>query len=380
MKALSPYKEAVEVLKEAGGEISELCYQCGLCTGSCPWNLVRSFLVRRLMHESQLGLVDFESEDVWLCATCGMCVQACPRGVEIIDVMRALRRTVVGLGVGAVPDSLRLATNSMASAGNPWGEPREQRGDWAGALNVKPFAEGTEVLYFPCCLVEYDTSIRPIGQAMARVFQGLGVDFGVLGAEEENCCGESARKVGNEELFQELVSRNTKSFAEKGVRKIVVSSPHCYYTFKNEYPQNGIEVVHSTQFLAEQLREGKLKFSKEVNRKVAYHDPCYLGRHSGVYDEPREVLSSIPGLELVEMADNRENSLCCGGGGGRVWMETPAEERFGDIRIEQAREVGANVLAAACPYCRLMFETSAATPAGEPVEFKDVSELVAEAM
>jgi Fe-S oxidoreductase len=380
MKALSPYKEAVDVLKEAGGENLELCYQCGLCTGSCPWNLVRSFLVRRLMHESQLGLVDFESEDVWLCATCNMCVSVCPRGVEITDVMRALRRTVVGLGAGAVPESLRLALNSMASAGNPWGEPREQRADWAKTLNVKPFAEGTEILYFPCCLVEYDTNVRPIGQAMVSIFQGQGIDFGILGADDENCCGESARKVGNEELFQELVSRNTKSFAEKGVKKIVVSSPHCYYTFKNEYPQNGIEVVHSTQFLAELLREGKLKFSKEVNKKVAYHDPCYLGRHSGVYDEPREVLSSIPGLELIELPDNRENSLCCGGGGGRVWMETPAEERFADIRIEQAREVGADVLAAACPYCRLMFETSTATPAGGAVEFKDISELVAEAM
>lgn len=369
MKAVVPYKEAVHLLKEAGGEGLELCDQCGLCTGCCPWNVVRRFPLRRLIHEAQLGLVDFGSDDIWLCTTCGLCVERCPRGVAIIDIIRALRRTVVRRGVGGVPKSVRMATNSIMSAGNPWGEPREQRSDWARRLNVKTFTEDTDILYYPCCLVAYDPSVWAIGRAMTTIFRKLDVDFGVLGPEEE-CCGETARKVGNEPLFQGLVWRNTRVFSEKHVRKMVVSSPHCYYTFKKEYPQNGFEVIHSTQFLGQLVREGRLKFGKQINKRVAYHDSCYLGRHSGLYDEPRELLTSIPGLELVELPENRENSLCCGGGGGRVWAETPVEQRIAELRIGQAREVGADVLASACPYCRLTFESCARVlPTGQVRSF-----------
>lgn len=379
MTVLTPYKEAVDVVKEAGGDPLELCYQCGLCTGSCPWNLVRSFLVRRLIHQSQLGVVDFEADDVWLCATCGACVERCPRGVEIIDIMRALRRTVVALGVGKTPESLRIALKSVATLGNPLGEAREKRAEWAEALGVKPFAPGTELLYFPCCFVAYDASNRRVGEAMVKILNAAGVDFGVLGSAEY-CCGESARKAGSEDIFQAAVAENTAAFEQNGVRSVLVSSPHCYYTFKNEYPQNGFEVVHSTQYIAGLLKEGRLKLSKELNKRVTYHDPCYLGRHSRVFDEPREVLSSIPGLELVEMADNRENSLCCGGGGGRIWMETPVSERYANDRIGQANEVEAQTMALACPYCMQMFESSAQTSGEQAPEFRDVAELVAEAL
>ena len=379
MTVLTPYKEAVDVVKEAGGDPLELCYQCGLCTGACPWNLVSSFMVRRLIHQSQLGVVDFEGDDLWRCAACGACVERCPRGVEIIDVMRALRRTVVALGVGKVPDSLRIAVKSIATLGNPWQEAREKRADWAQKLGVKPFAPGMELLYFPCCLVAYDADSRRIGEATVKVLQAAGVDFGILGSAEY-CCGESARKAGNEDIFQAALAENTAAFQANGVKSVLVSSPHCYYTMKNEYPQNGFEVVHSTQYIAGLLKEGRLKFSKELNKKVTYHDPCYLGRHSRVFDEPREVLRSIPGLELVEMPENRENSLCCGGGGGRIWMETSVTERFASIRLEQALDVEAESLVVACPYCLMIFESCAQASTREPPKFQDITELVAEAL
>jgi len=382
MTAVSPYKEVSDIIKEKGGEVLKLCYQCGLCTGVCPWNLVRSFIVRRIMHQAQLGLVDFEDEDMWLCATCNACVERCPRGVEIIDIMRALRRAIAEFGVAKVPDSLRIAIKNISGVGNPSGEPSESRADWAKDLGVKTYTKGTEILYFSCCVPAYDPQVKRVAQATASVLKKIGVDFGILGTEEV-CCGESARKAGQESLFQSLAEDNITAFNGAGVKKIVVTSPHCYNAFKNEYPELGgdFEVVHFSQYLAELIKEERLKFTKELNKKVTYHDPCYLGRHNGIYDEPRQVLESIPGLELVEMPDYRENSLCCGGGGGRIWMETKKGERFSDIRLEQALEVGADILAVACPYCVLNFEDSVlSTEKSDIIVVKDIAELVLESI
>ncbi len=379
---VSPVKEAVDIIKEEGGEILKLCYQCGICTASCPWNLVRSFIVRRIMHQGQLGLIDFEDEEVWLCATCGACVQQCPRSVEIIDIMRALRRVVVEVGIAKVPDSLRITVKNIAGIGNPLGEPLENRANWAKELGVKTYTKGTELLYFPCCIPAYDPKIQRVAQATANILKKADVDFGILGIKE-SCCGESVRKAGNEGLFQSLTQSNISAFTEAGVNKIVTTSPHCYHTFKNEYPEFGdnFEVVHFAQYLAELIKQGRLNFTKEVNKRVAYHDPCYLGRHNNIYDEPRQILNSIPGLELVEMPNYRENSLCCGGGGGRIWLETKKGERFSDLRIEQAVELGASILAVACPYCMLNFEDSVLTLGkSESIEVRDIAELVQEAI
>lgn len=382
MQAVVPSKEAIDVIREAGGEKLDLCYQCGLCTGSCPWNLVRSFLVRRIMHQAQLGAIDFSSEDIWLCTTCRTCVSRCPRGVEIIDVVRAMRRVIAEMGVAKVPQALRVAVGSIASLRNPYGEPAERRAAWADGLGVPAYAKGTGILYFPCCVPAYDAKITKVAKATANVLKRSGVSFGILGSKE-GCCGESARKAGNESLFQSLAQSNIQAFAEAGVKEVVVSSPHCYHSFKNEYPELGADfaVMHVTQYLAKLINDGKLTFSKAINKKVAYHDPCYLGRHNGVYDEPREVLRSIPGVELVEMADARENALCCGGGGGRIWMETKKSERFSDLRMQQALDAGADVLAVSCPYCMLNFEDTLLTDNKEgAIEIKDVVELVQEAL
>jgi len=380
MTVTNPLLEAAEAIIEAGGEALKSCYQCGLCTGACPWNLVRSFLTRRLIHGAQLGLIELESEDVWLCATCGACVERCPRGVEIVDIMRALRR--IGAQWAATPKSLKTVMASLGSVGNPVGEAREKRENWAKDAKVKTFAPGTEYLYFSCCVPAYDPQAKRIALATANILNKAGVDFGILGSEE-SCCGESARKVGEEALFQSLAQANIEAFKKHGVSKIIVSSPHCYHTFKNEYPQIGgdFEVVHITQFLAGLIEKKKVKLTKPLTKKVAYHDPCYLGRHNKIYDEPRRVLKSIPGLELVELPDCREESLCCGGGGGRIWMETKKGERFSDLRIEQALGVGAEVLAIACPYCLLNFQDSLLTMGKESVlVIKDISELVNEAI
>jgi len=378
MAVINPFTEAAEAVIEAGGEALKSCYQCGFCTATCPWNLVRSFLTRRLIHQAQLGLIELESEDVWLCATCGACVERCPRGVEIIDIIRALRR--FGTEWGVTPKTLKTVMTSIGTVGNPWGEAQEKRADWAKNLSVKTFAPGTEFLYFPCCTPAYDPGAKRIALATVNVLKKAGVDFGILGAEE-NCCGESARKAGQEELFQNLARANIEAFKRHGVGKILVSSPHCYHTFRNEYPELGgdFEVSHITQFLAELLENGRLKPVKSFQKKVAYHDPCYLGRHNKIYDEPRKVLRGIPGLELIELPDSGEDSLCCGGGGGRIWMETKKEERLSDLRIEQALEVGAEVLAISCPYCMLNFDDSLLTMDKEDLlEIRDISELVNE--
>ncbi|MFQ5924930.1 MAG: (Fe-S)-binding protein [Dehalococcoidia bacterium] len=382
MAVVTPFMEAADIIEEAGGKTLRSCYQCGLCTDLCPWNIVRSFMVYRIIAESRLGIVDFEAEDMWLCASCGACVKRCPRGVEIIDVMRALRRNIVALGLAKVPDSLRITVKNISGLGNPLGQAREERTDWAQDRDVKPFTEGIDLLYFPCCIPAYDPKVRRMAHAMVNILKKAEVDFGILGAKE-NCCGESVRKAGNESLFQSLAESNISAFTENAAKNILVSSPHCYHTFKNEYPEFGgnFEVIHYTQYLLRLIKEQRLTFTKELKKKVTYHDPCYLGRHNGIHDEPRQVLKSIPGLELVEMADFGENSLCCGGGGGRIWMETKKGERLSDLRLEQAIEVGAEVLAVSCPYCMLNFDDSVlTTDKGDVIEIKDISELVQEAL
>ena len=378
---LEPFKMVVDGIKESGGDADKFCYQCGRCDTVCPWNNVRNFYVRKLINQSKFGVVPFESEDIWLCTTCGRCVQSCPRGVEIIDVMRAVRRLMVPDGVvpASIPN-LRSVMTSLASVGNPWGQEPKDRANWANDLGVKEFDETTEILYFPCCYPSYDPRLRKVAQATVNILNKAGVNFGILGSKEL-CCGESVRKAGNEALFKRLAKENIKTFVDSGVKKILVASPHCYHTFKNEYPEFKVnfEIIHISQFLFQLVREGKLKITKEYKKKVTYHDPCYLGRHNGIYDEPREVLSKIPGLVLREMAETRENSLCCGMGGSRIWMETAKNERFSDIRLKQANDVGAEVLATACPYCITQFEDSKLSmKESANLQIMDITEILQE--
>jgi len=237
-----------------------------------------------------------------------------------------------------------------------------------------------EFLYFSCCYTSYDPRLKKIAQTTAAVLKKAGVDFGILGAKD-NCCGESVHKTGNEALFKSLARENIKTYIENGVKKILVSSPHCFHTFQNEYPEFMVsfEVVHTSQLLSQLIQEGRLPPTKEYAKVVTYHDPCYLGRHNGIFEEPRQVLNSVPGLELREMIESREDSLCCGMGGGRIWLETESEERFANIRMQQALDVGAEVLATSCPYCISQFEDSRLSLRdSDAIEVKDIVEILHE--
>jgi Fe-S oxidoreductase len=381
VETVTPYKEIIEVIKSSGGDLFKRCFQCGLCDSVCPWNRVTTFSMRKLVREATFGLTEIESEDIWRCTTCGRCPQQCPRDVKQIESGVALRRIANEYGVFPAPvKTVRTINAGLVGQGNPFGEDRQKRAAWAEGLSVKTFTEDMEILYFPGCYLCYDPRLKKVAKATANILNKAGVDFGILGAKE-NCCGESIRKTGDEELFKQLAKENIKTFIDNGVKKILVSSPHCYHTFKNEYPDFRVnfEVVHISQYLFELLNEGRLQIKKDYQKKVTYHDPCYLGRHNGVYDEPRRVLNKISGLELNELPESRSDSLCCGGGGGRVWMETQKGERFCDLRIDQALGLGAEVLATSCPYCITMLEDSRITMnVSEKIEVKDITEIVQE--
>jgi len=383
VETIAPFKEVVEEIQAAGGEAYKYCFQCGLCDVVCPWNRVRQFSMRKIIREATFGLTEIDGEDIWRCTTCGRCPDRCPRGVKQIDVGVSLRRVASEYEVfPASVKSARSARASIISEGNPLQGVREKRADWANDLPVKPFEEGMELLYFAGCYLSYDPRMKKVAVATAELLNKAGINFGILGTQE-NCCGESIRKTGSEEVFKRLAKDNIKAFIDNGVKKVLVSSPHCYHTFKNEYPEFMVdfEIIHISQFLLELIETGKLELGNEYAKRVAYHDPCYLGRHNQIYDEPRQVLNAVSGLELVELADSNKNSLCCGGGGGRIWMDTPMQERFSDIRLKQAKAIEAEVLVTACPYCITNFEESRLNLEYEGIlEIKDISEIVREAI
>jgi len=382
MEAKTPFLEVSEAIVASGAETLYWCMQCGLCTGSCPWRLVpgnisQAFNIRKVQRLGQLGLEGFESEEViYACTTCGQCVVRCPREVKIIDNVRGMRSMLAE--VGTVPGSYRPVIGSLHSQGNPWTGERQQRTQWMKDLEVPAFDEEREYLLFVCCTSCYDVRSQRIARSVVELLRRGGVSFGVIG-EEESCCGEAVRKIGDEECFSKLARANIALFKEKGVKKIITTSPHCLYTFRQEYPELGgeFEVVHYTQVLARLLQEGKLVPSRSLGRKIAYHDPCYLGRHNEIFEEPRELIRSVAKEDFVELERCGVNSLCCGGGGGRIWMETEAGERFGDLRVEEALSRGAQALATACPYCIVMLEASTKSlNKEEALPVMDISEVL----
>ncbi len=380
MSAILPCPEVTDIIREAGSGTFAVCMQCGTCTSVCPWNLVASYSPRTLIRLVSLGLEGFEGDSLWNCVTCHTCVERCPRGVEIADVVRATRSVVISMG--SEPVEFRGPLGSLRADGNPWSGERSDRTKWREDLGVPAFGAETEWFLFTCCTQAYDARGARVGKALIGLLRRAGLSFGCLG-REESCCGEMARKAGAEEVFAGLRASNTALFSEQAVRKVIVSSPHCLDAFTRDYPDldGSLEVVHHTALLARLLEEGKLVPKREVPRRVTYHDPCYLGRHHGVYDEPRAVLSAIPGLTLVEMERSREKSLCCGGGGGGLWREIPAEQRFAVLRAREARETGADTIAVACPYCMSMLEDAIKVLDLEnEIRVRDVAELLAESV
>lgn len=375
--------EMRDYIAEMGAETLNWCMQCGLCTNLCPWRQVpgetsEKFNIRHMQRLGQMGMEGFEEELIlFACSTCGMCQNNCPRSVKIIDNVRSMRGSIVGAGMA--PANLRPILGSAHANGNPWSGPRDKRTAWQEGLDVPQFGPDTEYFLYVCCHSCYDPRSTKVARSIAKVLKHAGVSFGVIGVEE-SCCGESMRKLGDEELFQKLAQSNIELFNGKGVKKIITTSPHCLWTFKNEYPELGgeWEVIHYTDLLAQLLEEGKLSLPKGMAKKVAFHDPCYLGRHSKIYDAPRKLLGGLPEVEAVELGRSREMSMCCAGGGGRIWAEVPMGERFGELRITDAVDKGAEMLTTACPYCLNML-TDACNSLGkqDQLEITELSELLA---
>ena len=374
--AITPYLEMSQAIAEAGGEALKKCYQCGTCTGTCPWAPITEFQIRKLIRLSQFGYDGIE-ELMWGCTTCKFCVDRCPRGVEIIDLVKSIRNMYSEGGM--LPTSLRAFVGSLAARGNPWSGDVEKRNDWAKG-QYPLYAEGMDYLYWTCCTVCYDPRNMLVARASADILNQSGFTWGLPGTNAQ-CCGESVRKVGDFNLFERFKTNNLGIFKAGGAPKILTVSPHCLATFKQEYGED-LEVIHLTVLMADLIRSGKIVPKKDLGGlKVTYHDPCYLGRHSGIYDAPRDILKAIPGVELVEMDRIREQSMCCGGGGGGLWMERAKGERLSDLRVEEALSTGATVLATSCPYCIAMLEDSVRTlNADDRIKIKDVTELVCESL
>ncbi|GAB6989975.1 (Fe-S)-binding protein [Paenibacillus pini] len=322
-------------------------------------------------------------EEIWACTTCRNCEDQCPVANEHVDKIIDLRRHLV-LMEGNMPQEGQRALQNIERQGNPWGLNRNDRAQWSGEVEgiqvpaVKDQPE-FEYLFFVGSMGSYDLRSRKISRAFARLLNESGVSFAILGNEEKNS-GDTPRRMGNEMLFQQLCMENIEIFNKYGVRKIVTACPHTFNTLKNEYPEfglEGVEVFHHTQLLDQLIHQGKLTPTYEVKERITYHDSCYLGRYNNVYDEPRNVLKAIPGVELAEMARSRENGMCCGAGGGMMWMEESSGKRVNLARTEQALEVHPTLISSACPYCLTMLEDGTKVKEVEDeVKTKDIAEVL----
>jgi Fe-S oxidoreductase len=291
-----------------------------------------------------------------------------------------MRRNLV-MAESRFPQEAGLLLRNLETSANPWGADQSTRADWAKGLGVRIMEDGRapEYLYWVGCASSFDDRAKKIAQAVAALLQKAQVPFAILGPREL-CNGDPARRIGNEYLYQELARKNVETLNEAAVRKVVVNCPHCFNTLKNEYPDFGgdYEVIHHTELFARLMKDGRLQPTTEVNEVLTYHDPCYLGRHNGVYDEPRDVLERIPGLTSREMPRHRERGFCCGAGGSRMWMEERLGKRVNMERTEEAISTGANTMGVACPYCLIMLDDGAKAK-GEAIKVVDVANVVAEA-
>ena len=382
------------------------CTECGRCQQVCPaWNTgkplspkllvmnLRDHLFEegpRILRARQRGEERekvplnpgvVEDEVLWDCTTCAACVEECPVNIEHIDHIVDMRRNLV-MGEARFPAEAGTLLRNLESAANPWGQPQATRADWARGLGVRILEDGQapEYLYWVGCAGSFDERAKRISQAVARVLQRAAIPFAILGPREL-CTGDPARRIGTEYLFQELARRNVETLAKTGARTIVANCPHCFNTLRNEYPDFGgsLEVIHHTELFARLLRAGRLRPTREVRELLTYHDPCYLGRHNGVYDAPRDVLRRIPGLRTTEMPRHRERGFCCGAGGSRMWLEERLGKRVNMERTEEAISTGAGSMGVACPYCLIMLDDGAGAKGGA-IAVVDVAQVVARAI
>ncbi|MBI3303512.1 MAG: (Fe-S)-binding protein [Deltaproteobacteria bacterium] len=386
------------------------CTECGRCSSHCPATMSGKRLaprqllldLRDYLYAHQQEMIDkklgTEAEEVgekivgerlihddvlWACTTCRACEEACPVLIEYVDKIVDMRRHLVQ-EEARFPTELTRTFKGMETQGNPWGLNHEKRVDWAQGLDVPLLAEHPEAeyLYFVGCAGAFDDRNKKATIAFAKILKKAGVSFAILGPEEP-CNGETARRLGNEYLFQSMAQNAIEVFRTYGVKKIIVNCPHCFNTLKNEYPQfdGHYEVIHAAELLSRLLQDGKLTLQDGMPKRVTYHDSCYYGRYNAVYDTPREVLVRVPGTQLQEMQRHKHTGMCCGGGGGWMWMEEPPDKRVNHLRVEQALETDPDIIAVSCPFCMIMLgDGLKAKNAEERVQLLDVAEIVGNAV
>ncbi len=389
----------------------DACTRCGRCQDNCPAYLTEKPLSpKKIIQDLKAHLHDrgkliygkstqeknptedpllvgniIREDELWACTTCRNCMEHCPVYVEHVDKIVDMRRYQV-LMESKFPEELMEAFRGLEKNSNPWGLGYETRADWMKELNVPTLSdlggEDIDFLFFVGCIRSYDDRNKKVAMAMTRILNHLGTKFAILGMEE-GCCGDPARRVGNEYLYQILAQTNIETFKRYKIKRILTTCPHCYNTLKNEYAQLGFscEVIHHAVFLADRLKDGRLKINQALPKKLTYHDPCYLGRYSGIYEAPRQVLKAIPSLSLEEMKRSRKKSFCCGAGGGWMWMDEKIGKRINIQRLEDALATDPEWIATACPFCVTMFDDAIKSKdKEESLKIWDIAELVDQAL
>ncbi|MBC8496147.1 MAG: 4Fe-4S dicluster domain-containing protein [Anaerolineales bacterium] len=379
----------------------DACLRCGRCEDVCPATQSgMAYSPKTLLMQLRDAMIDtlgtpsgngngstkelpahlFENEALWSCTTCGACLIVCPAFIRPPERVIDIRRHAI-LMTGEMPKPIGDTLRNMERQGNPWGMPPQDRMAWAEGLDVRELAPGDEVdvLYFVGCAASFDDRNKKATHAFVKLMSKAGIDFGVLG-HDESCCGETARRMGHEYIFQVFAEQNIEAFEQIKFKRIVTQCAHGYNTLKNEYPQMGGDYIvqHSTELLAEissKLDLGSANGSG-IAGKITYHDPCYLGRHNDIYDSPRALLDQAQ-THRVEMKSSADNSFCCGGGGGMMWQETEADKRINNRRLQDALDVEAEVVATACPYCTIMLEDAISSKGmGEQIQVMDIAEIL----
>ncbi|MFN3534841.1 MAG: (Fe-S)-binding protein [Desulfatiglandales bacterium] len=375
----------------------DACMRCGRCVEVCPSTLagedyaprdfvqgLRAWVWQSFSPHGDPKLFMERSPDriqrIWNCTTCRACLEVCPVYGPTFELVMGERALAIEEGT-SVPDLLNQTLERLYKYENPWMSSKKEKLGWieeGSSVGFITKSSKPEFCYFVGCTTSVDPRARGIAKAFSSILQSSGLEFGIFG-EKEPCCGDMAKRVGELGLFEEKKMTCSDLFETYGVKNVVTSSPHCYFNFKNDYPQGMFNVFHYTQLLHKLIKEGNLTIKKRLNFTVTYHDPCYLGRHSRIFDEPREIIKAIPGLKLIEMTHNRENSLCCGGGGGRMWQgnELNGTERMSERRAKEAKETGADVVLTACPLCLIMMEDAVKTLGYEKnLKVMDINELL----
>lgn len=374
------------------GERLKLCLECGNCSGICPFGYLMRYPPSRMIAMLRAGRYNklLETDTVWMCVSCYACTAVCPSKVPLTPgLMTSIKEEFLLAGI--VPTELHTALQNSQRYGNPLGESPRRRADWTTGIQpeVKVMAkvrQPVDVLWFVGDYASYHPRVQSATKALAKLLHVLGVNFGILGPDESSD-GDSQRLAGERGLFEMLAEKNGKMFSRYQFNKIITTDPHAYNAIKNEYPRLGFSypVQHYTEYLAERIEQLKLLMKQQIKARVTFHDPCYLGRANGIFEQPRALLQAIPGIELAEMTHNHTNSLCCGGGGGGMWLDgfqwEKAHVRLSEWRVREAMSAGADILAVACPYETPRFEDAVKTmPDADRLRVRDIAELLAESM